>query len=70
MLNLTPPTVFDRTGVEGFELTAEGNALLRAQQRSTEVLSGAIRETDALRRGMAGSVTLGAVSTGKYFANL
>jgi DNA-binding transcriptional LysR family regulator len=85
MLNLTPPAVhtqlktleenfgcamFDRTGVEGFELTAEGNALLRAQQRSTEVLSGAIRETDALRREMAGSVTLGAVSTGKYFANL
>ena len=83
ILNLTPPAVhtqlktleenfgcamFDRAGAEGFELTAEGNALLRAQQRSSEVLSGAIREIDALRRGMAGSVTLGVVSTGKYFA--
>ncbi len=83
VLNLTPPAVhtqlktleenfccamFDRAGAEGFELTAEGKALLLAQQRSNQVLLAAIREIDALRRGMAGSVTLGVVSTGKYFA--
>ncbi|MAT87729.1 MAG: LysR family transcriptional regulator [Aestuariivita sp.] len=83
ILNLTPPAVhtqiktleenfgcamFDRSGTEGFQLTAEGNALLLAQKRSNEVLSGAIREIEALRRGMAGSVKLGVVSTGKYFA--
>ena len=83
ILNLTPPAVhtqiktleenfgcamFDRSGADGFRLTAEGNALLSAQKRSNEALSGAIREIDALRLGLAGSVTLGVVSTGKYFA--
>ena len=78
-LNLTPPAVhtqiktleenfgcemFDLSGEDGFRLTAEGNALLSAQKRSNEALSGAIREIDALRLGLAGSVTLGVVSTG------
>ena len=82
-LNLTPPAVhtqlktlednfacamFNRTGAEGFELTAEGQALLAAQIQSREILNRAIREIDALQRGLSGTIALGVVSTGKYFA--
>ena len=83
ILNLTPPAVhtqlktleenigcamFHRSGTGGFELTAEGRVLLQAQVQSSEILSGAMREIEAIKRGLAGSVTLGVVSTGKYFA--
>ncbi len=83
ILHLTPPAVhtqlktlednmrcamFHRNGTGGFELTTEGRVLLQAQIQSNEVLSGAMREIDAIRRGLAGTVTLGVVSTGKYFA--
>ena len=83
ILHLTPPAVhtqlktlednmqcamFHRNGTGGFELTKEGHVLLQAQIQSNEVLSGAMREIDAIRRGLAGTVTIGVVSTGKYFA--
>ena len=83
ILNLTPPAVhtqlktleenigcamFHRSGTGGFELTAEGRVLLQAQVQSSEILSAAMREIEAIKRGLAGSVTLGVVSTGKYFA--
>ena len=82
-LNLTPPAVhtqlktlednfecamFNRTGAGGFELTAEGRALLEAQIQSREILNRALTQIDALQRGLAGTVALGVVSTGKYFA--
>ena len=83
ILNLTPPAVhtqlktleenfnclmFDRRNSEGFQLTSEGDALLRAQRQSYQALAMAVREIDALRNGLAGAVVLGVVSTGKYFA--
>ena len=82
-LHLTPPAVhtqlktleenmscrmFYRNGNGGFELTAEGKVLLQAQIQSQQALWSAMREIEALRKGLAGSVTLGVVSTGKYFA--
>ena len=83
ILNLTPPAVhtqlrtleenfnclmFDRRNSEGFQLTSEGDALLRAQRQSYQALVMAVREINALRKGLAGAVVLGVVSTGKYFA--
>ena len=83
VLHLTPPAVhtqiktleenigcpmFYRNGNGGFELTAEGKVLLQAQTQSHQVLCSAIREIEAIQNGLAGSVTLGVVSTGKYFA--
>ena len=64
ILNLTPPAVhtqlktleenfnclmFDRRNSEGFQLTSEGDALLRAQRHSYHALLMAVREIDALR---------------------
>ena len=83
VLNLTPPAVhtqvktleenigcpmFYRNASGSFELTAEGQVLLQAQIRAHQVMSSALREIEAIQRGLAGSVTLGVVSTGKYFA--
>ena len=83
ILNLTPPAVhtqlktleenfnclmFDRGNSEGFQLTSEGDALLRAQRQAYQALPSGVREIDALRKGLAGTVVLGVVSTGKYFA--
>lgn len=51
-----------------FVATAEGAALLEAHQRAQADLRMALRRIDALHRGLAGSVALGVVSTGKYFA--
>lgn len=52
----------------GFTLTAEGRALALAGRRVNAALARAGDEIDALRRGETGQVTIGFVSTGKYFA--
>ncbi|WP_102223227.1 LysR family regulator CbbR [Acidimangrovimonas sediminis] len=83
-LRLTPPAVHSQIkGLEGIveatllhratdsagsQLTAEGQALLRAAERIEAVLSQGLSQVRALSDGHAGRVTLGVVSTGKYFA--
>ncbi|TGN60529.1 LysR family transcriptional regulator [Paracoccus liaowanqingii] len=51
-----------------FRPTAEGRALLLAEAQIATALSRAGREIAALRQGHSGTVVLGVVSTGKYFA--
>jgi DNA-binding transcriptional LysR family regulator len=83
MLRLTPPAVHSQLkALEGnfgcsmlqrdshgrFILTGEGAALLEAHQRSQADLRMAVQRIDALHKGLAGTVVLGVVSTGKYFA--
>ncbi|MCA8881687.1 MAG: LysR family transcriptional regulator [Rhodobacteraceae bacterium] len=83
VLGLTPPAVHSqlkaledifccplliRDGPNGFTPTPEGEALLTAFDRMQASLNGAVRRIDALRSGLAGSVVLGVVSTGKYYA--
>ena len=83
MLGLTPPAVHSQLrGLEdladcplvergdhgAFRATAEGRALLAAEAQIGVALSRAGREVAALRQGRAGTVLLGVVSTGKYFA--
>ncbi len=48
--------------------TAEGLELLAAARRITAALDDCRRHINALRSGLQGLVTLGVVSTGKYFA--
>ena len=82
-LGLTPPAVHSqlkaledifccplliRDGPGGFQPTPEGEALLSAYDRMSASLNVAVRRIDALRNGLAGSVVLGVVSTGKYYA--
>lgn len=82
-LSLTPPAVHnqlksisntlgsdvvERTSSGAFVATAEGSVLLRAFEKSEAAMSRALYEIEALRRGVAGQVVLGVVSTGKYFA--
>lgn len=82
-LGLTPPAVhgqlrqledlagcplFSRDEHGAFRPTAEGQALLLAETRVASALTRAGREIVALRQGHSGSVVLGVVSTGKYFA--
>jgi molybdate transport repressor ModE-like protein len=83
VLSLTPPAVHnqlkslsntlgsdvvERTSSGAFIATAEGSVLLRAFEKSEAAMSRALYEIEALRRGVAGQVVLGVVSTGKYFA--
>jgi len=83
VLSLTPPAVHnqlkslsntlgsdvvERTSSGAFVATAEGSVLLRAFEKSEAAMSRALYEIEALRRGVAGQVVLGVVSTGKYFA--
>lgn len=83
LLGLTPPAVHSQLrGLEdlagcplveraehgAFRATAEGHALLAAEAQIGVALSRAAREVAALRQGRAGTVLLGVVSTGKYFA--
>ena len=51
-----------------FEPTPEGEILIAAHRRAQTALNRAIHEIEALGRGVAGTVSLGVVSTGKYFA--
>jgi molybdate transport repressor ModE-like protein len=82
-LRLTPPAVHSqlktleatigcplvaRTGGDGFRPTSEGEALLAAHAEMHAALERAIHQIEALRKGQAGSVVLGVVSTAKYFA--
>jgi len=83
MLLLTPPAVhsqlktleanfgcemLQRDSHGRFVLTGEGAALLDAYRRTQADLRMAVQRIDALRKGLAGTVVLGVVSTGKYFA--
>ncbi len=82
-LRLTPPAVHTqlrtlatnlrteivRRGPSGaMQLTEAGELLLAAANRIEGELAEALRDVDALRKGLAGTVTLAVVSTGKYFA--
>ncbi|WP_265501469.1 LysR family transcriptional regulator [Paracoccus beibuensis] len=81
-LGLTPPAVHGQLkamedlagsalvvrGDGAFRAAPEGQALLRAEAQIATALSRATREVAALRQGQSGSVVLGVVSTGKYFA--
>ncbi|THD81350.1 LysR family transcriptional regulator [Aliigemmobacter aestuarii] len=82
-LSLTPPAVHgqlksleESCGVAlvrrdaggRFVPTEEGAVLLAGHERARAALTRAMREIEALRRGVAGTVVLGVVSTGKYFA--
>lgn len=61
--------LFDRTGDTGrFALTAEGTVMLSAAARVGNALALAADQIAAMRRGLSGRVTLGVVSTAKYFA--
>ncbi|WP_353471710.1 LysR family transcriptional regulator [Salipiger sp. H15] len=57
-----------REGAGKFTATPEGAALLQAWASSEASFRRALQRIDALQKGMAGSVVLGVVSTGKYFA--
>ena len=56
------------TDGSGSELTEAGLALREAALRIEEILSQAGANLEAIRRGQVGRLTLGVVSTGKYFA--
>lgn len=51
-----------------FTLTPEGAALLSGYETAYSALERSIHQIDALKRGLSGTVILGVVSTGKYFA--
>lgn len=82
-LALTPPAVHSqlkaldetfgcammtRNSHGSFETTAEGAVLLAAFQKVSAALGKAVQTIGSLKRGLAGTVILGVVSTGKYFA--
>ncbi|WP_343079476.1 LysR family regulator CbbR [Ostreiculturibacter nitratireducens] len=82
-LGLTPPAVhsqlkaleenfgcsmLSRKGSGAFNETPEGAELLRAFDKAQAGLELAIHRIEALKKGFAGTVVLGVVSTGKYFA--
>ena len=58
----------DRGGAQGARLTAEGQAVLRAEFTVHSALENCLQQVRALRDGQSGVVVLGVVSTGKYFA--
>lgn len=81
-LGLTPPAVteqlrlledsvelrlFDRTST-GLRLTDAGRIVLEAALRTDALLNGTSEKLQALKGLKAGSVTIGVVSTAKYFA--
>ncbi len=82
-LGLTPPAVHTqirgleallgcallrKSEVSGMELTAEGRIVLQAQHAIDVSLRSCLNRIDAMKKGLAGRVVLGVVSTGKYFA--
>lgn len=82
-LGLTPPAVHTQLKVleenlgcdlivrnrgEAFEATTAGQALVEAFETSVSALGKAVDEVEAMKKGMAGRVVLGVVSTGKYLA--
>ncbi len=84
ILNLTPPAVHSQikaleeaSGARlitraqdsaGSQLTPAGREMLRAAWHVEATLSQALGKVAALNEGLEGRVTLGVVSTGKYFA--
>lgn len=52
----------------GSRLTPAGQVLLRTTERIDAILSQGLQQIEELRRGQAGRITLGVVSTAKYFA--
>ncbi len=82
-MGLTPPAVHSqlrtledlvgselvlKSGRDGMVLTEEGRILQQAQHTIENTLRGSCNQIAAIREGLAGSVVLGVVSTGKYFA--
>lgn len=82
-LNLTAPAIhnqlknlediigaplLERESKDRAVLTLHGQALVRAYDEIQATFDRTLAEIDALDRGRAGSVRLGVVSTGKYFA--
>ncbi len=82
-LGLTPPAVHSQLrAIEanlgcslvvkaaggGMELTAEGALVLQAQRMVRASLISCIEQISAMKKGLAGRVVLGVVSTAKYFA--
>jgi len=57
-----------RDGPHKFSATPEGEALLDAHRKCAAALENAVLRIDGLKRGLTGTVVLGVVSTGKYFA--
>lgn len=60
-------SIYTRTA-EGLEATEVGQELLNAADEIEKVIERARMRIEALNAGATGSVTLGVVSTGKYFA--
>ncbi len=82
-LGLTPPAVhtqvrsleailgcpvMERSEKGGMALTAEGRLILQAQHSIEVNLKSCLNRIEAMKKGLAGQVVLGVVSTGKYFA--
>ena len=82
-LALTPPAVHSqlkaleenfgcamltRAAHGAFEATAEGTVLLEAFAKTSAALQKAVQQIDGLRKGLAGTIILGVVSTAKYVA--
>ena len=65
--NFGMPLIY-REGPRRFRATPEGAALLDAHRTCAAALEKAVLRIDALGRGLTGTVVLGVVSTGKYFA--
>ena len=57
-----------RGGAGPFRVSPEGQVLLGAWERADAAFRLALRRIDSLQKGLAGTVVLGVVSTGKYFA--
>jgi len=83
LLGLTPPAVHTQLrGLEaqlgcsivkkgeksGMVLTAEGQLIHGAQNSIEACLKSCLNQIEAMKKGLAGAVVLGVVSTGKYFA--
>lgn len=66
--DLAGTTLLVRAEHGAFRPTPEGQALLLAETQIATALARAGREVAALRQGHSGTVVLGVVSTGKYFA--
>lgn len=83
MLGLTPPAVhtqirnledglgckvLTKDGRTGMSVTDEGQLVLRAHSSIEICINGCVNQISAMKKGLAGTVVLGVVSTGKYFA--
>jgi len=83
LLRLTPPAVHTQLREleaqlgcsivkkgekSGMVLTAEGQLILGAQNSIEACLKSSLNQIEAMKKGLAGAVVLGVVSTGKYFA--